>query len=327
MRIGIDLLGSDTPPEEIFPAILRAAEHAAPEITFVIFTTSTVLAELCAFSSLGNIEFHIVEEFIAMSDDPLSSIRKKKNSSLAVSMRMLKKNQLDAFITAGNTGALVGCAALYGPMFPGIKRPALLAVLPTLSNSLTIIDVGGNVSFKAENLVQFALLGTAFHHSTTAQSNIRIGLLNIGEESKKGSIELQQAYTLLKDLYGKSDQVAFIGNVEARDIFKGTFDVLVTDGFTGNILLKTSEGISSFIFDYINAQGDANMKNTASRLHGVFDHTAYPGAIVCGIDGLVIKCHGNVTEMSMYHSIQTAINFLRLDLVKKMKLSLESIQR
>lgn len=309
MRIGIDLLGSDASPTLLFPAILQAAKRAPQHTTFVVFVTKEARGGLDTSASPENVHFHEVEEFISMEDDPILSVRKKKHSSLVVAMCALKRKEIDALVSAGNTGALITAATLIMPKLPDIKRPALLAQLPTLKEPLTVIDVGGNVSYKASHLVQFAHLGAAHYCRTHNKAKARVGLLNIGAEPKKGTSELRRAYKKLKhssDLHASS-QIEFVGNIEARDIFNGFIDVLVTDGFTGNILLKTSEGVSSFIFDYIKTSGLEPVKEAAALAQKAFDHTEHPGALVCGTEGLIIKCHGNTTETSLFHAIMGAI--------------------
>lgn len=276
----------------------------------MVFATKAVKKELELFPLPSQVAFHEVDEFIAMDDNPLLSVRQKKNSSLVVAMRLLKQKKLDAFVSAGNTGALIAAAALFMPMLPNVKRPALLAVLPTLGGPLTVIDVGGNVTSKASHLVQFAKLGASHHCRITKQANARVGLLNIGVESKKGTAELRRAYAALKSDFeaGLSPGIDFVGNVEARDVFGGSLDVLVTDGFTGNVLLKTSEGVSSFIFDYIRQHSPEPLKESANALQSIFNHAEYPGAIVCGIKGIVVKCHGSATDISLFNAIQGATN-------------------
>lgn len=311
MRIGIDLLGSDTPPARLFPAILRIGRESPPNTSFVVFTTKEVKEEFCFQHLPTHLTYHEVDEFITMEDNPARSVRQKKNSSLVVAMHMLKKKEINALVSTGNTGALITAAATIMPKSPGIKRPGLLAVLPTLQGPLTVVDVGGNVSCKAINLVQFAQLAATHHCHTCHQPKARVGLLNIGVESSKGTSELRLAYHLLKKSSEENlmPQIIFVGNVEARDIFNGSIDVLATDGFTGNVLIKASEGVSSFIFDYMKAHAPSmqSLNSSIDHLQAVFHPAEHPGAIICGIDGLVIKCHGNATEASLYSAIKAAI--------------------
>ncbi len=334
MRIGIDLMGSDNSPINLFDAVLQAAHQLDPSTTLVVIATHSVVNELklSHYSSLfltntGRIEFFPVGDSITMQDEPLYAISHKKSSSLVMGIRLLKKKRLDAFVTAGNTGALIASATLQLPKLPGIKRPALLVVLPTVTGSVAVLDVGGSVSCKPQHLVQFAYLGAAYQSCCENIPIPKVALLNIGVEPKKGTSTTQQAYQTLKEQsppYGLHMQ--FQGNVEGRDVFKGGVDVLVTDGFTGNVLLKTSEGISSFIFDYIQ---ETLRSNIPSELHhnfrdlkSYFAYDEYPGAIVCGVEGLVIKCHGQSSVKAMLNSIKGAIHLINQNVISCMKTKL-----
>lgn len=328
MRIGIDLMGGDSSPHVLFEAVLRGAELLGPSYSLVVIATKTVVNQ---FSSKINsvadtknapITFRIVADEIAMAEEPIGAIRRKKESSLVVGIRLLKRRQLDAFISCGNTGALIAGATLSLPMLPGIKRPALLAALPTERGSVAVIDVGGNVACKAHHLVQFAHLGAAYQRSLKGIEVPTVGLLNIGVESKKGTTEVCQAYEILKtqcqDLATKgiAPRMHFVGNIEGRDVFKGALDVLVTDGFTGNVLLKSTEGAANFIFASLKKaiQNDAPqmLKKTLADLQGYFNYAEYPGAFMCGIEGIVIKAHGSSSAKAMLSSIMGAA-----DLIKK----------
>ena len=271
--------------------------------------------------------FQPMAETIAMSDHPLGAIRRKRNSSLVVGMRMLKKRQLDAFISCGNTGALIASAALSLHKLPGVKRPALLATLPTMRGSVAVLDVGGNVSCKSLHLLQFAFLGTAYQAAVSAIALPRVGLLNIGSESKKGTEEVRQAYELLKSDPRAQSVMQFVGNVEGRDIFKGVVDVLVTDGFTGNVLLKTAEGVASFIFEKLGevVQGSA-FTDAFGEMKTHFNYNEYPGAIVCGVEGIVIKIHGGAAPKTMYNSILAAAQAVRKEHVGRLKAKLKSYE-
>lgn len=292
MRIGIDLMGSDRSPAVLFKAIEQAAEEF-PLVDLVVFVTQVALDEILLGSPAhfplrrGHLEFQIASDVIEMQDEPLLAIRQKKNSSLALGIKFLRKRYLDGFISAGNTGALIAGATLSLPLLPGIKRPALLATLPTEKGNVAIIDVGGTVSCKACHLVQFALLAMAYQRCCEGIKQPRVGLLNIGVESRKGTSEVRQAYQLLEELAQRKEML-FVGNVEGREVFQGAVDVLVTDGFTGNVLLKTSEGVSSFILQQIHQallevlpeQWQAILRD----LHNQFDYEEYNGAIICGVD-------------------------------------------
>ena len=235
-------------------------------------------------------EFIIAEEVITMNDDPISAIRKKKNSSLHVGLRLLKEGHLDALVSFGNTGALLVGAIASIPLIQGVSRPALITLLPTSKNPVAVLDVGANVTCKSEHLQQWAKIGIAFQKSCGIPSPT-VGLLNIGTEETKGRDELKQAYALLNE----DPLISFAGNIEGREVFKGAVDVLVTDGFTGNIFLKTAEGLSAFILE--------KLQKKASD-YPELDYAEYPGALLCGIDGIIIKCHGEFNHKALLSAVK-----------------------
>ena len=310
-------MGSDTSPRVLFEAVLQAAQHFDASHTFIVLATKDVVEELSnlkhlVFSSTAHahIEFHLVSDVITMCDEPLSAVRHKKGSSLVVGIRLLKKHLIDALISAGNTGALITGVTLSLPMLPGINRPALLAMLPTEKGSMAMIDVGGNVSCKAHHLVQFANMGAAVQRCSKGIAIPKVGLMNIGVESKKGTSELRQAYQVLQQ-FENSPKMKFEGNIEAREVLKGKVDVLVTDGFTGNVLLKSIEGVSAFILDHIwescGVNASDKLKHSLHQLQSHFRYDEYPGAIVCGVDGVVVKCHGNSSQKAFFNGIKGAV--------------------
>lgn len=337
MRIGIDILGSDTSPVTLFQAVLQAAERY-PEVRFLVFSTKDYAEKIFSNTSRvypcrshsrrpyhlskNFIEFDIVNEAIEMDDDPLLAVRKKKHSSLMCGIKSLKKNFIDAFVTPGNTGALIAASTLSLPFLPGIKRPALLTTLPTEIGHVVLLDVGGNVSCKAEHLVQFAKLGEAYQKSYAKINNPRIGLLNIGVESQKGTLEVRRCYQLLQELRNEG-KINFIGNIEGKDIFRGDVDVVVTDGFTGNVLLKTSEGVSSFMLQKLNGAlqdlSDIQRTQICREFMRQFDSEEYPGAVVCGLDRIVVKCHGKSSLKSFYQSISGAITLVQNEFLRQIR--------
>lgn len=343
MRIGIDLMGSDSPPNLLFSAVLQAAEKFGASTTLVVIATKTVVDQILPLAAAqqqvqrSTITFQIVADTIAMADEPLGAVRRKKGSSLVVGMRLLKKRQIDAFVSCGNTGALVASAALSLSRLPGVVRPPLLASLPTEKGAVSVLDVGGNVSCKAHHLVQFAYLGSAYHRAIKGISVPKVGLLNVGSESKKGTKEVRQAYELLKahcqQLAASGNvQMDFVGNVEGRDVFKGAVDVLVTDGFTGNVLLKTAEGVASLIFGSlidICQQEGVSVDKVMSGIKKQFDYAEYPGAIVCGVDGVVVKVHGCATAKALYSSIVGASQCVERQVISgiKQQLQIEKIEK
>ncbi|KAF3363295.1 Phosphate acyltransferase [Chlamydiales bacterium STE3] len=323
MRIGVDVMGSDRSPQELFKAALQAVKKLDPSTSLIVFATPDLIPSFSAqiqcrddSEKQNPIKFCLSSEFIEMHDDPISSARMKKNSSIVLGLKLLKKKSIDAFVSSGNTGALIAASRLTLSPLPGIRRPALLALLPTQSGKVAIIDVGGNVSSKTQFLVQFAALGAAFMQSVENLPTPRIGLLNIGAESKKGSDSLQETYKVLSSI--KAENRRFVGNIEGRDVFNGAVDVLVTDGFTGNVLLKTTEGVALFFLDYLR-KCHPDAVSLFKDLQQQFNYAEYPGAVVLGVDGLVIKCHGDAAINSMLHSILSAEFYVKKDLIKEIR--------
>lgn len=324
LRIGIDLMGGDTSPDNLFDAVLQAINVYDASFTFVVLATpdiiervkEKILPESPAPQSRAHVEFYSAPDVISMCDEPLVSVRRKKGASLVIGMRLLKKRRIDALISAGNTGALLVAATLSLPLLPGIKRPALLATLPTETGQVAVVDVGGNVSCKAHHLIQFAHMGAAYQRCQGID-HPRVGLLNIGVESQKGTQELRRAYQILADT--PEEGLQFAGNIEAREVLQGHVDVLVTDGFSGNVLLKSIEGASAFILQVLAGRKSEGVQECLKELQAHFSTEEYPGAILCGVEGVVVKCHGNATARAFYQGIQGAIALVRRKLIDQMK--------
>ena len=321
VSIGIDLMGGDQSPHQLFDAVIQAANYLGPEYSLHAFL-SKEMVDLLHDKEIHNpacskIFFHISDEVIEMSDEPLSAIRHKKNSSIILGLRQLKKKSLDAFVSLGNTGALIAGSALILPLLPGIKRPALLATLPAAIGRISLLDVGGSVSYKAEHLVRFALMGACFERVHFGIDLPSVGLLNVGTESKKGTSEHRQAYQMLTEL--KEHKLNFIGNLEGFEIFQGKAHVVVTDGFTGNILLKSAEGIASYMIDFLRKSKSEEAKVFESR----FSSDEHPGAIVLGVEGVVVKCHGASSATALFNGVKAAAGYVKKGLISKLKHELQ----
>lgn len=319
-QIGIDLLGCDTAPEMLLQAIPSIFEELGQSATLTLFATQEVFAQM---SLPPAIICHAVNEIVSMEDDPLVAVRRKKNSSMAVGMRMLKEQQIDAFISAGNTGALMANAMVYLGLLSGITRPALMALLPTKQSEIAVLDVGANITFTADHLVQFAAMGTAYQRSRGI-TRPRVGLLNIGSEAKKGTEQLREAYQKLQSLNtAETHSFLFVGNVEGRDVFKGEIDVLVTDGFTGNVFLKTAEGIASVLLDQLeeNASEECSphLKSVLEIMRQRLHYAEYPGAVLCGVDGIVVKCHGDSGPQALSNGIKGALRLVENAFLEKVR--------
>lgn len=320
-RIGIDLVGSDTPPQLLLEAVFLFWEKMDASAHLVLFATEELFANR---SIPSEIEICPVSEVIGMDEDPLHAMRRKKDSSINVAMQKMHHCELDAFVTAGNTGALIASAMHFLPLLPGITHPALLALIPTKRSPVAVLDIGANVHVRAEDILQFALMGIAYQKTRDIEQPT-VGLLNIGTEKQKGTPELRKAYEFLQSLNHNIplDHPIFLGNIEGRDVFHGSIDVLVTDGFTGNVFLKTAEGIAAFILDQLQNLGPIEsepfMKAILSTLRQRLHYAEYPGAILCGVDGVIVKFHGAASPQALINSIKGAIRLVNHFFLEKIK--------
>lgn len=315
-------MGSDTSPEILFNAIPDIAKEYLSLARLVLFGTSSLFASAPSFP---NVEYVIVTDVITMDDDPLTAVRQKKQSSVNIGMKMLQTGQIDAFVSGGNTGAIMTSAKVTLSMLPKIARPALLTLLPAESKAIAVLDVGANVSYKPEHLYQFALMGIAYQKSRGI-THPKVGLLNIGVEAQKGTPVLREAYQKLQEL--NQDSEVFVGNIEGKAAFQGQVDVLVTDGFTGNIFLKAAEGIASFICDQLEEVVPQDCSNYLREILATLRHklhyAEFPGAILCGVNGIVVKCHGDFDIKSLRNGIKGAYRLIEHRFLEKIKAILKS---
>jgi glycerol-3-phosphate acyltransferase PlsX len=311
IHIGVDLLGSDASPRDLLEGVLLATESLPDHVHLVFFGLPSLFEAI--HPPRLNVVFQPVEEVISMEEAPLAAIRKKRHSSLCMGIRGLKEGRLQAFISAGNTGALLASAKIELPSLPGVERPALMTLLPTKEAEMAILDVGANTTCQAEHLIQFALMGVAYQKCRGVLKP-RVGLLNIGAEAKKGTPELQQAYLQLQQMAEEKGSFHFAGNIEGRDAFLGRVDVLVTDGFTGNVFLKTAEGVAALILEELEAHHEI-LPEVRARLH----YTEYPGALLAGVEEIVMKCHGNVSPLSIGRTITIAARLVQHQFLDQLK--------
>jgi glycerol-3-phosphate acyltransferase PlsX len=308
-------MGGEASSLEIFEAILAIHHEIDSGDSLIAISQHSVLPLLRRTygSSVNAIEFCTTEESIEMEEAPLLAVRRKKDSSMAAGIRLLKEKQIDAFVSSGNTGALVAFAKLHLPMLPNIERPALLVTMPTEKGKVVVLDVGANIKPKPNHLVSYALLGSFYRQCMFQEDNPSIGLLNIGVEEQKGTQEVKEAYQLLQ----KQFQGSFLGNIEGREVFQGKIDVLVTDGFTGNVFLKTAEGISSFLAEYLGKHFP--IPETVSHLHQRFNYAEHPGALLCGVDGIIVKCHGFSNKQALKNGIRGAFTLAKKEILSRLK--------
>lgn len=318
MRIALDAMGGDNAPGEIIQGGLMAMA-AYPQIQLTLLGPEQTLREALSGQAYDASRLTVVDapEVITTHEKPVMAIRKKRNSSLVVGMSMLKARQVDAFISAGSTGAVLAGGLFVTGRIAGISRPALAMVYPSLKGPAMVIDIGANVDCKPQHLVQFAVMGSAYMKQVLGVEDPRVGLINNGAEAEKGNELTKAAYQALEQA-----PVRFTGNVEPREIMEGPADVLVCDGFAGNIVLKLMEGMVGAIFTLLKGVFYKNLgtKLAAAALKGglkemktQMDYTEYGGAPLLGINGCVIKAHGSSKAKAICSAVKQAIAYLDKD--------------
>lgn len=336
MKIVLDAFGGDNAPRaEVGGAIKATKEYEDVEIVLV-GKTDELKAELSHFGYNGNkITILPASEVITCEDQPTVAIRQKKDSSLVVGLNYINENEQDdtiaGFVSAGSTGAVLSGALFKLGRFDGIKRPALAPPLPNLAGGHTLlIDCGANMDSKPEFLCQFALMGSIYMETMFGVKNPRVALLNVGVEDAKGNELSHQAFALLKEM----KNINFVGNMEARDILSGNFDVVVTDGFAGNVALKSVEGTASFILKSLKDSikngglrakiGYLFMKKALGGLKSKLDYKAVGGSPFLGCKRVVIKSHGNSDEKAIFGSISLCRKIYKAGFIDKLKNELAS---
>ena len=310
LPVAVDALGGDKAPAEI----LAGAKQAHAEGIPVLLVGPADLADR------GELPLHVASEFIDMHEEPANAVRTKKDSTLVVSADLVRDGKASAMISAGNTGATMASALLRMGRIKGVKRPAIATPIPVPGSTPTVmLDAGANAEVEAEWLTQFALMGTVYAKARFGIAQPKVGLLSIGEEPGKGDTLRKQAYELLSD----ASHINFIGNVEGRDIMTEAVDVVVTDGFTGNVALKTLEGtMRTIVKALFTAIGAPEYKEHADAimpallgLYAQFDPDTYGGAILLGTDGVCIISHGSSSARAMLNGIKVAKEMVECDMV------------
>lgn len=308
MKIGIDILGGDFAPKvNILGAILASKELPNDATIVLIGDKETIVQQLAEHGGDVN-DFEIVHapDIITMSDHPTRAIPQKPNSSIAVGFDLLATGQIDAFASTGNTGAMLVGSIYKLNTVPSIIRPCITTILPTINGANSILlDVGTNADCKPDILHQFAILGTLYSKYVFGIENPKVGLLNIGEEEEKGNLLTIATHKLLKE----ADDTNFIGNVEGRDLFSGTADVIVCDGFTGNVVLKEAEAIYGLL----------RKRGIQDEYFDRFNYENYGGTPILGVNGNVIIGHGISNEIAVKNMILLSNNVAESGLSKRIK--------
>jgi glycerol-3-phosphate acyltransferase PlsX len=322
-KIAIDVMGGDYAPE----ALIRGCATASLKIqsNLVLVGQQDIIQNIlkdCTYDK-NKIEIIHAEEKITMEDSPVAAIRTKKHSSMVIGLKLLKDKEVDGFISAGNTGALLAGATLLVGRIKGVERPALAPLIPTKKGYTLLIDCGANMDAKPSYLNQFASMGTIYLKECVGIKNPKVGLINVGTEVEKGNTLTKEAYALLE----KNEQIQFIGNIEAREIPSGKADILVCDAFVGNVVLKFMEGFGLFIFDLLKVEFKKNLKTKLAALamkkgiygiKGRFDTSDKGGAPLLGVNGLVVKTHGNAKEKETESTILQTEAFIHNQLIEKL---------
>jgi glycerol-3-phosphate acyltransferase PlsX len=314
VRVAVDVMGGDKAPA----AILKGCWDAAPLLdehdSVVLVGNEAVIKPAWDASGLESSRkkrYTIVHasDVIAMDDPPVEAVRTKPNSSISVMCKLASRGEADAVISAGNTGACVAASQLRMRTLPGVSRPGIAVVLPTFYGPVTIVDVGANISPKPKHLQQYAIMAGAYAHDMLGIDNPRVGLLSIGEEDAKGTTIVKEARKLMRD----EPLINFVGNVEGRDLFKGVLDVVVCDGFVGNIVLKFTEGMFEGLFQTIVNEVQEYDPSLLESMQGVFkklykkhDWQEYGGAPLLGINGYSFICHGRSDARAIMNAIRVA---------------------
>jgi glycerol-3-phosphate acyltransferase PlsX len=323
ITVAVDVMGGDHGPHVTVPAALKCLDRNDGLNIILVGSTSSIEAELKARRRKVGPRLRIrhATEVVSMDEPPAQALRFKKDSSMRVAIDLVKSGEADACVSAGNTGALMATARFVLKTLPGIDRPAIATTMPTIKGHVLVLDLGANVDCSAENLMQFGIMGSMLVSAVEHKPNPTVGLLNIGQEDIKGNEMVKRTADLMR-----ASHLNFFGNVEGDDIFKGTTDVVVCDGFVGNVALKTSEGLANMISTLLK---EAFRRNAFTKLAGLIalpvmqafkrrvDPRRYNGATLLGLRGVVVKSHGSADRFSFEHALETAIQEVRSNVLKR----------
>lgn len=308
MRIGLDMMGGDYAPAEAVKGVQLFLDSVATDAHLVLIGDEQALTPLLEGAQLDQSRYTVVHssQVIGMNEHPTKALKEKPQSSISIGFHLLQSKKIDAFISAGNTGAMMVGAIYSIKLIEGVQRPTISTILPRENGSLgLLLDVGINADCKPENLVQFAILGSLYSQYIMGTASPKVGLLNIGEEEGKGNLLAQATYPLLKE----NTQLNFIGNVEGRDIFKETVDVIVCEGFTGNVVLKMAESFHDV----------AVRRNIKDEYFDRFDFEQYGGTPVLGVAEPVIIGHGISGARAFSNMINLAKQMIESKLLEKIR--------
>lgn len=325
MKIALDAMGGDNAPLETIKGAVAALEEVSELELVLVGKKEVIEAELSKYKYDKNkIEIVDAREIIEMTDEPVVAVKSKKDSSMNRTLELVKDGTVNASVSAGNTGALITASQLKLKRIKGVLRPAIATMFPNKKGHMLMLDVGATADCKPEFLNQYAMMGSKYMEILVGKKNSKVGLLNIGTEEGKGNEVTREAYNLLKE----NKSINFVGNVESTEVMNGNIDVVVTDGFTGNMVLKTAEGIGKFILDVIKTEvsksfiyklGALLLMPALKVVKSKMDSSEYGGAIFLGLNGISIKAHGNSDAVAIKNAIKVAEKFAKLNFVEEMK--------
>lgn len=328
--IVIDAMGGDFAPEEIIKGSIEAREAFRVKIKLVGNKDKIKTVAASSQLNLDGIEIVPSSQEVSMNESPSEIIKKKRNSSIFIGSELASMGQGNAFLSAGNTGAVMACSLFNMKRIENVLRPAIAVAIPLADRKFVLIDAGANADCKPQYLKQFAIMGKIYSENILGIDNPRVALVNIGEEEKKGSELVVESYRLLKS-YPK---INFIGNIEGRELFEGAADVVVCDGFVGNVILKSIEGLANFFFGEIKqiltsgilAKLSAlGLRNSFTMMKKRFDYEEYGGAQLLGLNGLVIISHGSSKSRAIKNAIKVAIEGLKTNITRKINEEINNI--
>lgn len=316
MRIALDAMGGDFGPEVTVGG--AAAFAKASGATVLLVGDPDHIEPLVLQYDTANLEIVPASEVISMDDHPVQAVRRKPNASLVVAAKLVKQGEADAFVSAGNTGAVMTASFLHMGRIPGIDRPAIVSPVPVITGEAILLDVGANVDCRPQHLLQFAGMGHAYMQKVRGISAPTVGLLNIGTEMSKGNELTTKTYQLLQ-----KSGLKFTGNVEGREVFSGRTNVIVCDGFVGNVVLKVAEGLAGLMLGFLWEElvsdqapnpGGLPAKKVFQQLKRTLDYTEYGGAPLLGVDGVAIVCHGSSDTLAISNELSVAEDAVRAGL-------------
>lgn len=327
MKVAVDAMGGDNAPQVVVRGAVEAASEMGIDI-ILVGDKDVVGKELGPCLRENNISVHHCREVVKMEEAPLKAVRKKRDSSIRVAFDLVKKGDVDAVVSAGNSGATLAAGILTLGRLEGVERPAIASIFPGEQGDVVLIDVGANVDCRPSHLFQFGIMAQAFAGSCLAMESPRIGLLSIGEEGNKGNEQVKMTRKLFEQ-----SRLNFVGNVEGRNVFTGDVDIIVCDGFVGNVALKIAEGVAEGMTKVLKDELAGSLRGRAAillgrgalkKLRSRFNYEAFGGAPLLGINGVGIVCHGGSTPRAIKNAIFMAAKYVGKGVLEKMVYQLKN---